>query len=132
MPASDERWRASCSTSVAIFWRSVGGSLAALKQLHDELSAGTQVSGATLSLLDTGLDQLLASRATIGTRANTFATTRESLEAIQLGSRQLLSQLEDADLTEAVTELRQRETAYHAALAATARILDETLFDYLR
>ena len=109
-----------------------GPALAALKQLHDELTAGTQVSGTTLTALDDALDSVITARSVLGTRANRLEATRESLSGIQFAGRRLLSELEDADLTEAVTELRERESVYHAALAATARILGETLFDHLR
>ena len=109
-----------------------GPALAALGQLHGELVAGAQVSGATIDAVDGGLEAVLAARATVGTRANRLEATRQSLDEIQLAGRRLLSDLVDIDLVEAVTELKQRETAYQAALAATSRLLGDTLFDYLR
>lgn len=45
---------------------------------------------------------------------------------------QLLSDTEDADITRAVTELKALETAYETTLAATARIYDTSLIDFLR
>ena len=109
-----------------------GPALAALKQLHDELTAGTAVTPGTLVQLDAGLDAVLRTRAVVGARSNRLEGTRLALEDAQLAGRRLLSEVEDVDLAEAVTQLREREAVYQAALAATGRILGHSLFDYLR
>jgi flagellar hook-associated protein 3 FlgL len=41
------------------------------------------------------------------------------------------SKLEDADMIKAISELQARETAYQAALASSARVMQLSLMDYL-
>jgi flagellar hook-associated protein 3 FlgL len=43
-----------------------------------------------------------------------------------------VSDVEDIDLPKTITELTLQQTAYQAALAATARIVQPTLVDYQR
>ena len=42
-----------------------------------------------------------------------------------------LSDTEDADLLEVATRLKARETAYQAALAATSKVMQLSLVNYL-
>ena len=46
--------------------------------------------------------------------------------------RQGISLREDIDLAESVLNLKQREVAYHAALQATASVIQPSLMDFLR
>ncbi len=109
-----------------------GPALAAITALATELNAGTRVSAATISALDAGQDALLTGQAVIGARANRLASTRAVLEDGKLASTQLLSQLEDVDLTRAITELTQRQQTYEAALKVTGQLLNRSLIDELR
>jgi flagellar hook-associated protein 3 FlgL len=43
-----------------------------------------------------------------------------------------LSEVEDIDLPKTITELQLQQTAYQAALAATARVVQPSLVDFLR
>ena len=43
-----------------------------------------------------------------------------------------LSKIEDADIAEAIMDLKAKEVAYQAALASAARVLNVSLVDYLR
>ena len=106
--------------------------LAALVALSGELNAGTQVSGATLTAVDTGLNALISARAEIGARQNRLAEARTYLDDGIFTSTRLLSELEDADMPEAIMDLTQRESMYEAALRVNARILQTTLLDVLR
>ncbi len=106
--------------------------LDALAALHAELAAGSPVSAGTIALLDTGQSVLLAGRAQVGARANRLEQTRTTLEDNILAGRRLLSDLEDVDLIEAITELNQRQAVYQAALEVNARIIQPTLLDHLR
>jgi flagellar hook-associated protein 3 FlgL len=105
--------------------------LAALAQLHAELVGGGLVSGGTITMIDAGQSALLAGRAQIGARANRLAETQSTLEDNVLSAQKLLSNLVDADLAGALTELTQRQSVYQAALEVNARILQPTLLDHL-
>ncbi|MCK4860041.1 MAG: hypothetical protein KAS87_05740 [Candidatus Omnitrophica bacterium] len=43
-----------------------------------------------------------------------------------------LSKIEDADMTEAIMELKAREFAYQAALSSSAKLMTLTLVDYMQ
>ncbi|MBA3876311.1 MAG: flagellar hook-associated protein 3 [Anaerolinea sp.] len=115
-------------TADAVF----GPAFAALGQLHAELIGGGPVSGATIALLDGGQNALLTGRSVLGARQNRLEAEAGTLEELTLASQRLLSELVDVDLTEAITELAQREAVYQAALEVNARILQPSLIDRLR
>jgi flagellar hook-associated protein 3 FlgL len=49
-----------------------------------------------------------------------------------LDLRAQLSNVEDIDLPKTITELALQQTAYQAALAATAKVIQPSLVDFLR
>jgi flagellar hook-associated protein 3 FlgL len=106
--------------------------LAALVALQGELAAGTQVSGGTIAAIDLGFDAIMAGRGKTGARQNRLDETANFLDGSVLASRTLLSGLEDADMTEAISNLVQRQATYEAALKVNARIMQTTLLDVLR
>jgi flagellar hook-associated protein 3 FlgL len=87
------------------------------------------------SMLLEGLDQainvLLDARGTVGSRAIRMETTDARLVDNDLNFTRLLSDVEDADMTEVLTKLATYETNYQAALNASARIIQPTLLDFL-
>ncbi len=103
----------------------------ALTQLNAELSAGTQVSGATISALDAGQQALLDARATVGARQSRLDSTSTVLDGAVISAKKLLSDTEDVDLTSAISELSSRQATYQAALAVNAKILQTSLVNYL-
>ena len=100
-------------------------------QLQAELTAGTPPSGATLTALDAGLDAVLAARAQIGSVVNRLDSTRTFVESSQYAATKLLSDLEDADMAEVISQAAQRQAVYEAALSVNARILRRSLVDEL-
>ena len=50
----------------------------------------------------------------------------------ELGLTNALSEIENTDLPKAIVDLQMQEVAYQAALAATARVLQPSLLDFLR
>ncbi len=106
--------------------------LAALTKLQGELTSGTRVSGATLIALDGGLDAIISARGAIGARQNRLEATRTYLGDSIFAARNLLSNIEDADMTKVISDLAAREASYEAALKVNARVMSTTLLDYLR
>lgn len=109
-----------------------GPAFAALQQLDTELRAGTAPSAATMTGLDAGLAALVAGRATVGARANRLEVTQSGLQDSEVATKKLISDLQDADMTEVISELSQRQTTYQAALQVNGRILQQSLIDVLR
>lgn len=106
--------------------------LAALVTLQAGLAAGAPVAGSTITAIDVGFDALISARGQTGARQNRLEETASFLEGTILASQKLLSGLEDADMTEAISTLVQRQATYDAALKVNARIMQTTLLDVLR
>jgi len=106
--------------------------LAALTQLQADLNSGQPVQQTTLGQITASLQNLLQARATIGARANRLDDAKSSQTALVTSNTALLSQLEDVDMTSAITELTKRQTTYQASLAVAAKVMQTSLIDYLR
>ena len=58
-------------------------------------------------------------------------STQSRLSDMSYTYKSLLSEVEDADLTQLVTDLAMQETSYQAALIASSKIVQPTLLDFL-
>ena len=85
-----------------------------------------------LGPLDDALDQILKARANVGTKLNRLEATENHWADFKLNITQMLSDTEDADMIKTVTDLASQEAAYQASLAASARIIQPGLIDFLR
>ena len=99
-----------------------------LQALKNNILAGDvdAVSG-QLAEIDAELGNVVAVRSQIGGRIRRLESTNEALLDSKLKIMDLLSKTEDADLVEAMLDLRTRENVYQAALGAAARIMDISL-----
>lgn len=96
------------------------------------LASNSTAIAAEHSNLDTATRRLASAAAEIGTRAGRIDNLRTRADADQMGMSERLSRLEDADIAEAMLNVKSSENAYNAALQAAARILPASLLDYLR
>jgi flagellar hook-associated protein 3 FlgL len=85
-----------------------------------------------LGPLDDALDQILKARANVGAKLNRLEATENHWADFKLNITQMLSDTEDADMIKTVTDLASQEAAYQASLAASARIIQPSLIDFLR
>jgi flagellar hook-associated protein 3 FlgL len=116
-----------------VFGDAASGPLAALQALAAAMAGGSGNDiRAGIPALDDALRGTQALVAETGARANQLQSVdaTHSLMAIDLEAG--ISQLRDVDLETVLTELAGRQTAYQAAMAATARVSGLTLTDYLR
>ncbi len=81
--------------------------------------------------IDANMNNVIAIRSQVGARLNRLETSNDMLLDSKLDVAGLLSQTEDADLAEAIVELRTRENVYEAAIATASRILEISLADFL-
>jgi len=89
-------------------------------------------TGRLLENLDAGIQHLLNLRASVGAKAVRLETTASRLIDMELSFTKLLSDTEDADITKLATDLASQESNYQASLAASARIIQPSLLDFLR
>lgn len=82
--------------------------------------------------LDADIDNTIALRGDLGQRLQYAEWASDRLETDLTTQEERRSQIQDADLAEAVTEAARLEYAQQATLAMTARLNGPSLLDYLR
>lgn len=115
--------------------RVFGGSMFdAVIRLRDNLLAGNKeaIGGQALAGIQASLQNLQTGIAELGARDNRLEFVSARLQNEQPKVIEKLSQAIDLDLTEGITRLKMLDTTHQAALRATAKILPNTLMDYLR
>lgn len=115
-----------------IFGSGSGSVFDAVKSIADALKGGTAPSSGQIDNLEIRFTSIVDGRAEIGTRqaqlerASSVNTDLEAnLDAQKMG-------IEKLDLGSVIMDLKLQETNYQVALAATARVLQPTLMDFLR
>ena len=107
--------------------------IAALQDLSAALGADSTADvSAAMSRLDRAhgnVQGVLAETGSFGQRLDVAAANVDSLKFTLQAFR---SDLSEVEMEEAVSQLVARQTAFQAALAATARMVSTTLSDYLR
>ena len=84
-----------------------------------------------LPRLDEALEQLTTQMSKVGVRLIRNRFTYNVLDSREVNATERMSRIEDADLTEAVTDLQLKQTTYEAVLAATSMITSISLIDYV-
>jgi flagellar hook-associated protein 3 FlgL len=84
-----------------------------------------------LDPLDQSLTQVTNERADVGARLNRLDSTESHWADFEINIQKMLSDTEDLDLVLAASDLAAQETAYQASLAASAKIVQFSLLDYL-
>ncbi|SDL94259.1 flagellar hook-associated protein FlgL [Arthrobacter sp. ok362] len=115
----------------AIFGSDAGSVFAVVSNIAAQLRTGG-VMTSQLADVDTAFKKIVNGRAEIGTRqaqleraGNVNTELEANLDAQKTG-------IEKADLGSVIMDLKLQETNYQVALAATARVLQPTLMDFLR
>ncbi|MDI3543680.1 MAG: flagellar hook-associated protein 3 FlgL [Candidatus Atribacteria bacterium] len=91
-----------------------------------------KLSGEDLENLDKALDNLLAVRSQVGARTLRLENSLNRFGEFSVNFKKLLSLNEDIDVAEVIMQLNEHQSVYQMALAATARVLQPTLLDFLQ
>lgn len=104
-----------------------------LMDIRDSLyrNDGAAVS-AKLDIIDAAMDQVNTGLGRMGALQRSFDLTRGRLETENTNLQALISRLEDADLAEVAMKMQLKQTAYEAALASAASIMNMSLIDFVR
>lgn len=116
-----------------VFGTVAGGPLKALQDLAAALQTGT--TAAVSNLMPTFVTEIANVQTLLGetgARAGQLEITDSNLTALKNQIVAFNSDLQDVDMEAVITELAGRQTAYQAAMAATARMSSLSLSDYLR
>jgi flagellar hook-associated protein 3 len=92
----------------------------------------TEEISATQVVFNKALDQVLTVRSQIGSRVVRAESTGDKLLNLQTQVTKQLSEVEDADIIKVVTDLATAETIYQTSLASAARIMQQSLLDFLQ
>ena len=85
-----------------------------------------------LENLDKASNLLTSTLSEVGARYNRVTQMKQSAEDRLMSVSSQLSDIEDVDLPKAIMELQLQQTSYQAALAATAKVIQPSLIDFLR
>lgn len=104
-----------------------------LEDLENLLQAGdsTQIS-ATIGRLDVAMQRVTTERAVVGARINRLDLLEERYADSAISYKERLSEMEEPEFADVVSQLMQAESVYQASLAASGRIIQPSLLDYLR
>ncbi|MET3428520.1 flagellar hook-associated protein 3 FlgL [Actinoplanes tereljensis] len=104
-----------------------------LKQISANIRGGDSAALDTnLQNLDSAHDLLKSALSDVGARYNRIEQMKQSADDHLLSVTSQLSDIEDVDLPKAIMELQIQQTSYQAALAATAKVIQPSLIDFLR
>jgi flagellar hook-associated protein 3 FlgL len=116
-----------------VFSNTNGNFFDTLRDLITALESNDQEGiEASLEDLETVQNEvLLPAEAKVGAVINRLDSTQVYLEDFRLDLKELLSETEDIDYLQAITDLAMAETAYNAALMVSSRIIQPSLVNYM-
>lgn len=113
----------------ALFGNAESDLLASAASWAGKISKGEE---APLDEIDAAFQQLLIVRAEVGVRTNRVDAFENRLLDNNLQLKKMISSVEDVDYAEAMIRLKSEESVYQASLAASAKIIQPNLMDFLR
>ena len=87
---------------------------------------------ALLTPLDDAMNQVINVRTEVGTRLNFLSGERGNNEDDTLSLKTSLSKIEDTNIVETISELAKTDAALQSLRNTTSRIINNSLFDYLK
>lgn len=116
---------------------SAAGAVPDMLQMFDsviaDMDAGNfQQLSNSLSTFDTQISNVLRCRADVGARQNRVDLSIDRMSMDLVNFTDLMSKNEDIDVAETIMNLKNEENVYQASLAGGARIIQQTLVDFLR
>lgn len=95
-------------------------------------SGDASAVGASLTRIDAAFGRVLYANAQVGAAGARIERVTNRNMSEQAAIKTELSNLENVDLVDALSELKLQETGYQATLTAMARVLQPSLVDFLR
>lgn len=88
--------------------------------------------GDMLTKIDKHMNNMLSLRADIGARTNRMEMITKNIAANNVSFTKLLSDAEDADMSEVIMKLKNAENVYKASLSTGSRVIQPSLVDFIR
>jgi len=96
--------------------------------LNSDDTAGIEAS---ISSLDASFNQVSGAVADIGGKVKRLQAAEETLTAANYEVRSIISNLEDADIAEIISELKLGQIALEAALTSAGKVFSTNIFNYI-
>jgi flagellar hook-associated protein 3 FlgL len=104
-----------------------------LKDISANIKSGdTDALADNLKKLDSAADLMKSTLSGVGARYNRIEQMKQSAQDRLLSVTSQLSEVEDVDLPKTIMEMQLQQTSYQAALAASAKVIQPSLIDFLR
>lgn len=103
-----------------------------LDTISNDLRTNTSGLTADINQLNTATAGIQTQLASIGARYNRLSVMKDAGDQRLLDLNSQRSEVEDVDLPKTIMELQLQQTAYQAALSATAKVIQPSLVDFLR
>ena len=85
-----------------------------------------------MSNLDSDFDHISSRISDVGSKMVRMEIKEKIYQDLNITNLERLSNIEDADIAEAIMDLKSRELAYQAVLASSARVMTLSLVNYLK
>ena len=103
-----------------------------LSSISDAMKNDPSKLGAELKRLDSVSINVKTGLSQVGARYNRIESMKNSADNRIITLNSQLSAVEDIDLPATIMEMQLQQTAYQAALSATAKVIQPSLVDFLR
>lgn len=132
-PASGDAFSLTASTSQSVFKTiaSLIGTLEGSVTGDAGVAKYSMDIGSALTNLDQGYQNILRTRSAIGSRLSELTTVGNVSTSLDTQYKQTLSNLEDVDMTKAISDLTKNQMGLQAAQQSYSKIAQLSLFNYL-
>lgn len=104
-----------------------------LQTLQNDVASGntSAISQTDIANLDTQLNNLLTVRGNVGAKIDQLNQQSQQNGLVSLNNSQMISQIGDTNMAQAIVSLQSAQTAYQAALSATSHTYQDSLLKFL-
>lgn len=104
----------------------------ALSNISNDLRNNPANLGTDLGALDNLVTNVENQLGTVGAKFHQVEAMKDRADQTELTTKTALSDVENIDLPKTIVDLQLQQVAYQSALAATSRIIQPSLLDFLR
>lgn len=96
------------------------------------LTDNPQIVQGLLERIDTSMERIISARTEIGALTNTITNTELNIEKTKLLNEAHKSKIEDADVTDLMSELTKEQNVLKATYRASSNLMNTSLMDFLK
>lgn len=82
--------------------------------------------------MERAISQVVMARAQVGSRSMALDNARETLQKAKVDNQVLISEMEDADIFQTISDMNKTESALQATLQTSGKLIQPSLLDFLR